>query len=151
MRPNMNGARPNISYFIQAHSYETRPFLKTSAVKTQYRAPWVPTVNRNNPPVNRKFSTGRRNFPTANRKFPTASRKFPTSSTKIHTADMGRKGKAIKSSACWIWKPTQNLSNKGLNNNSVSVMFKKYTYIDTQVPRTTLMIKAIGTVAALGT
>nr|GFB61907.1 hypothetical protein [Tanacetum cinerariifolium] len=81
MRPNMNGARPNISFFIQAHSYETRPFLKTSAVKTQYRAPWVPAGNRNIPPVNRKFSTRRRNFPPANRK-------FLTSSTKIHTADM---------------------------------------------------------------
>nr|GFC36286.1 hypothetical protein [Tanacetum cinerariifolium] len=86
MRPNMNCARPNRLFFIQVHSFETRPFLKTSAVKTQYRAPWVPTVNRNNPPVNRKFSIGRRNFPTANRKF--------------HTADMGRKGKAVKPSAC---------------------------------------------------
>nr|GEZ74860.1 hypothetical protein [Tanacetum cinerariifolium] len=81
-------------------------------VKTQYRALWVPTVNRNKPPVNRKFSTGRTNFPTANRKFPTASRKFPTDSIKIHTADIRRKGKAVKSSACWIWKPTHNLSNK---------------------------------------
>nr|GFC00070.1 hypothetical protein [Tanacetum cinerariifolium] len=90
MRPNMNSARPNKSFFNQAHSYETRPFLKPSAVKTQYRAPWVPTVNRNNPPVNRKFFTGRRNFPTVNRKFPTASRKFT----------MGRKGKAVKPSAC---------------------------------------------------
>nr|GFA12993.1 hypothetical protein [Tanacetum cinerariifolium] len=97
-----------------------------------HRAPWVPTINRNNFPVNRKFSTGRRNFPTVNRKFPTASRKFTTGSTKIRTADMGRKEKAIKPSACWIWKPTQNLSNKAPNNNSVSVMFKKYTYIDTQ-------------------
>nr|GEW24603.1 retrovirus-related Pol polyprotein from transposon TNT 1-94 [Tanacetum cinerariifolium] len=42
------------------------------------------------------------------------------------------KGKAIKASACWIWKPKQNLTNKGPNSNSVSVMFKKYTYIDTQ-------------------
>nr|GEY51292.1 hypothetical protein [Tanacetum cinerariifolium] len=116
----------------KAHSDDTRPFLKSSAVKTQYRAPWVPTINRNNFPVNRKFSTGRRNFPTVNRKFPTASRKFTTGSTKIRTADMGRKEKAIKPSACWIWKPTQNLSNKAPNNNSVSVMFKKYTYIDTQ-------------------
>nr|GEY97702.1 L10-interacting MYB domain-containing protein-like [Tanacetum cinerariifolium] len=65
---NPNGARKNKSFFIQAHSYETRPF--SSAVKTQYRALWVPTANRNNPPVNRKFSTGRRNFPTVNRKFP---------------------------------------------------------------------------------
>nr|GFA77033.1 ubiquitin hydrolase [Tanacetum cinerariifolium] len=77
-----------------------RPPLRSS-VKTPYRAPWVPTVNRYNPPVNKKFSTGRRNFPTANRKFPTGSRKFTTGSTRNHTADMGRKGKAVKPSACW--------------------------------------------------
>nr|GEY98106.1 ribonuclease H-like domain-containing protein [Tanacetum cinerariifolium] len=59
MRPNMNSARPNRSFFMQAHSYETRPFLKSSAVK-----------------------------------FPTASKKFTTGSIKIHTANMGRKGKA---------------------------------------------------------
>nr|GEX25292.1 hypothetical protein [Tanacetum cinerariifolium] len=82
-RPNMNGARPNRSFFNQASSYETRPFSKSSAVKTQNRAPWVSTVNSNNPPVNRKFSTGRRNIPTGNRKFPISSRKFPTGSTKI--------------------------------------------------------------------
>nr|GFB01619.1 hypothetical protein [Tanacetum cinerariifolium] len=70
-RPSMNGARP-------------RPFLKSSAVRTQYRSPWVPTVHGNNPPVSRKFSTGRRNFPTVTRKFPTAGRKFTTGSTKIH-------------------------------------------------------------------
>nr|GFA63463.1 hypothetical protein [Tanacetum cinerariifolium] len=130
-RPNMNGARPYKSFFNQASSYESRPFLKSSAVRTQYRAPWVPTVNRNNPPVSRKFSTGRRNFPTITRKFPTASRKFTTGSTKNHTADMGRKGKAVKPSACWTWNPSHKLSNK--------------------VPRTTLMTKVIGTVAALGT
>nr|GEV99174.1 ribonuclease H-like domain-containing protein [Tanacetum cinerariifolium] len=102
-------------------------------VKTQYRAPWMSTVNRNFPPVNRKFSTGSRNFPTVNRKFSTASRKFPTGSTKKNPiANMGMKGKGVKPSACWTWKPLQNLSNKGPKNNSVSVMFKKYTYIDTQ-------------------
>nr|GEX76549.1 hypothetical protein [Tanacetum cinerariifolium] len=102
MRPNVNRARPNRSFFIQAHSYENRHFLKSSEVKTQYRAPWVPTVNRNNSPVNRKFSIGRRNFPTVNRKFPTTSRKFTSGSTKTHTADMGRKGKAVKPSAYWV-------------------------------------------------
>nr|GFB91369.1 ribonuclease H-like domain-containing protein [Tanacetum cinerariifolium] len=93
-RPTMNGVRPYKSFFNQAPSYETRPFLKSSAVRTQYRAPCVPTVNRNNPPISRKFSTGRRNFLTVTRKFPTSSRKFTTCSTKNHTADMGRKGKA---------------------------------------------------------
>nr|GFB70850.1 hypothetical protein [Tanacetum cinerariifolium] len=135
-----------------APSYKTRPFLKSLAVKNPYRAPWVPTVNRYDPPVNRKFSIGRSNFPTANRKFPTASRKFTTGSTKYHTADMGRKGKAVKPSACWTWNPSQKLSNKGPNNNSVSMMFKKYIYIDTQgrLKRATLMSKIIRTVAALG-
>nr|GFB88825.1 hypothetical protein [Tanacetum cinerariifolium] len=104
-RPNMNCAKPNRSFFIQAPSYVTRLFLKSSTVKTQYRAPWVPTINRNNPPVSRKFSTGRRNFPTVTRKFPTASKKFTTCSTKNHTADMGRKGKAGSSQS--------NIDDKG--------------------------------------
>nr|GFA37371.1 ribonuclease H-like domain-containing protein [Tanacetum cinerariifolium] len=99
------------SFNKSAHSYTNRPFQRKSAVKTQYRAPWMTTVNRNFPPVNRKFLTG---------------------STKNPTADMGMKGKAVKPSACWTWKPSHNLSNKGPKNNSVSVMFKKYTYIDTQ-------------------
>nr|GEZ48849.1 hypothetical protein [Tanacetum cinerariifolium] len=100
VRTNMNGARPNITTFNkQAHSYANRPFQRTSAVRSHYRALWVPTVNRNFPPVNRKFSTGIRKFPTANRKFPTASRKFPTGSTKCSTADIGMKGKVIKPSA----------------------------------------------------
>nr|GFB05785.1 hypothetical protein [Tanacetum cinerariifolium] len=133
MRSNMNGARPNITSFNKlAYTYINRPFQRTSAVRSQYRAPWVPTVNRNFPPINRKFSTVSRNFSTVNRKFPIANRKFPTGGTKFSTADMGKKGKVVKPSACWFWKPLQNLSNKGLNSNSVSVMFKKYTYIDTQ-------------------
>nr|GEX43313.1 hypothetical protein [Tanacetum cinerariifolium] len=44
IRLTMNGARPYKSFF-QAPSYETRPFLKSSAIKNPYRAPWVPTVN----------------------------------------------------------------------------------------------------------
>nr|GEW09197.1 hypothetical protein [Tanacetum cinerariifolium] len=42
-RPTLNGARPYKSFF-HAPSYKTRPFLKSSAVKNPYRAPWVPTV-----------------------------------------------------------------------------------------------------------
>nr|GEV60912.1 hypothetical protein [Tanacetum cinerariifolium] len=96
---------------LTAHSYQKRSFQRTSAVRSQFRGPRVPTVNR---------------------KIPTVNRKFPTGNSKFSTADMGNKGKAIKAPACWIWKPTQSLSNKGLNSKCVSVMFKKYTYIDTQ-------------------
>nr|GEX75853.1 ribonuclease H-like domain-containing protein [Tanacetum cinerariifolium] len=40
--------------------------------------------------------------------------------TKGITADMGLKGKAVKPSACWFWRPSQNLSIKGPKNNSGS-------------------------------
>nr|GFB22826.1 hypothetical protein [Tanacetum cinerariifolium] len=92
MRPPLrsSGHRPHGGSRRPSH----RPAGLRPHVKTQYRAPWVPTVNRNNPSVNRKFSTSRRNFPTANRKFPTASRKFAIGITKNHTAYIGRKGKA---------------------------------------------------------
>nr|GEW80381.1 ribonuclease H-like domain-containing protein [Tanacetum cinerariifolium] len=107
------------SFNKSAHSYTNRPFQRKSTVRSQYRAPWVPTINRNFPPVNRKFSTSSRNFPTANKKFSTASRNFPTSSPKGPTADMGMNGKALKPSACWSWKPSQNLSNKGSSQKHI--------------------------------
>nr|GEU53568.1 copia protein [Tanacetum cinerariifolium] len=113
-----------------AHSYANRPVRRTSALRSPYRAPWVPTVNRNYPPVNRKFSTGSRKFPTTNRKFLTASRKFPTGSTKGSTADMGRKGKAVKPSACLFWRPSQNLSNKVPKNNKCIVLGKDFKLLD---------------------
>nr|GEV56119.1 uncharacterized mitochondrial protein AtMg00810-like [Tanacetum cinerariifolium] len=59
----------------------------TMEMRSDYRAPWVPTVNRNFPPVNRKFSTG-------SRKFPTASRKFLAGSSNYSTADIRMKRKA---------------------------------------------------------
>nr|GEV23282.1 ribonuclease H-like domain-containing protein [Tanacetum cinerariifolium] len=101
MRPNINAAQPNRTSFNKplADSYNKRPFQRTSVVRSQFRAPWVPTVNRN--------------FPTVNRKFLTTNRQFPTGGIKFSTADMGNKGKAVKASACWFWKPSQNLSNKG--------------------------------------
>nr|GEU34685.1 copia protein [Tanacetum cinerariifolium] len=119
VRPNMNVAQPKRTYFHKpAHSYNKRLFQRTSAVRSQFRDPRIATVNRK--------------FPTVNRKLPTVNRKFPTGNIKFSTVDMGNKRKAVKASACWFWKPSQNLSNKGPNSNSVSVMFKKYTYIDTQ-------------------
>nr|GFD15015.1 hypothetical protein [Tanacetum cinerariifolium] len=44
-RPTMNRARPYNTFF-QTPSFETRPFLKSSAVNNSYRAPWVSTANR---------------------------------------------------------------------------------------------------------
>nr|GFA86390.1 ribonuclease H-like domain-containing protein [Tanacetum cinerariifolium] len=111
-RPNMNAAQPKRTSFTKpAHSYVRSPFQRTSAVRTQFRVPRVSTVNP---------------------KFPTVNKKFPTGNSKLSIADLGNKGKAAKASACWIWKPKQNSTDKGPNINSVSVIFKKYQFIDTQ-------------------
>nr|GEY54821.1 hypothetical protein [Tanacetum cinerariifolium] len=37
---------------------------------------------------------------------------------RVSTTDLGNKGKAIKASACWIWRPKQNTTKKGPNYNS---------------------------------
>nr|GEX41245.1 hypothetical protein [Tanacetum cinerariifolium] len=81
-RPTMNGARPYKSFFIQAPSYETRAFLKSSAVKTPYRAPWVPTANKNDPPVNRKFSV-EEIFPLPIGNFPLLAENLPLVAQEI--------------------------------------------------------------------
>nr|GEW63457.1 uncharacterized mitochondrial protein AtMg00810-like [Tanacetum cinerariifolium] len=92
-RPYMNAAQPKrTSFYKPAHSYTKRHFQRTSAVRSEFRGSRVATVNR---------------------KFPTFNRKFPIGNIKFSTADLGNKGTAVKASACWIWKPTQNLSNKG--------------------------------------
>nr|GFB51285.1 hypothetical protein [Tanacetum cinerariifolium] len=46
------------------HGPPMKPMRPNMNVRPQYRAPWVPTVNRNFPPVNRKLPTGNLNVST---------------------------------------------------------------------------------------
>nr|GEZ45856.1 hypothetical protein [Tanacetum cinerariifolium] len=90
-RPNMNVAQPKKTSFAKpAHSYVRRPFHGRSAVRTQSQVPSVPTVTKRFPAVDSKFSTVKSTF----------------------SADWGNKGKAVKASACWIWRPIQNTTEK---------------------------------------
>nr|GEU75399.1 putative ribonuclease H-like domain-containing protein [Tanacetum cinerariifolium] len=110
-RPNMNVAQLKMTFFAKTtHSNVKRPFPRKSTVRTQPRVPRVSTVIEK--------------IPTVDLKFPTAKSTF--------IAALGNKGKAVKASACWIWRPKQNTTEKGPNYNGVSVTFKKYQYIDTQ-------------------
>nr|GEY85556.1 ribonuclease H-like domain-containing protein [Tanacetum cinerariifolium] len=110
-RTNMNVAQPKLRSFAKtSHSNVRRPFQRKSAVRTQSRVPRVSTITKQFPTVDSKFSTAKSTF----------------------TADLGNKGKAVKASAYWIWRPKQNTTKKGQNCNSVSLTFKKYQYIDTQ-------------------
>nr|GEZ51203.1 ribonuclease H-like domain-containing protein [Tanacetum cinerariifolium] len=103
---------PSVSETV-ASPITPKPFIKFVKPKdSQSKNKIDETKTPKKPPV--------KNFPTANRKFPTASRKFPAGSTKCSTADMGIKGKAVKPSACWFWKPSQNLYNKGSSQNNIN-------------------------------
>nr|GEV73356.1 hypothetical protein [Tanacetum cinerariifolium] len=82
MRSNMNGARPK----------------RTSAVRPQYRAPWVPTVNRNFPPVNRKLPTGNSNVSTI---YCCCSRHVNTVRPKA-VINRRNRVKDVQASACWV-------------------------------------------------
>ncbi|GJR68632.1 ribonuclease H-like domain-containing protein [Tanacetum coccineum] len=60
-------------------------------------------------------------FPTTRRaKFPLhCCSKVPTAKPRVD-AVKGNRGKAVKASACWIWKPKQNQLDQSLNLNGVS-------------------------------
>nr|GEZ85693.1 hypothetical protein [Tanacetum cinerariifolium] len=102
MRSNMNGARPK----------------RTSALRPQYRAPWVPTVNRNFPPVNRKLPTSNSNVSTV---CCCCSRHVNTARPKA-VINRRNRVKDVQASACWVWKPVKP--------NSASIILKRYDYID---------------------
>nr|GEW66286.1 retrovirus-related Pol polyprotein from transposon TNT 1-94 [Tanacetum cinerariifolium] len=91
-RINMNAAQPKRTYFSKTtHSYVRRPFQRKSTVRTQFQVPRVSTVNT---------------------KFPTVDSKFYTDKS-TSTAGLGNKGKAVKASTCYIWRPKQNSTEKG--------------------------------------
>nr|GEV21677.1 hypothetical protein [Tanacetum cinerariifolium] len=119
MRPNMNGARPNRTTFNkQAHSYANRSFQRTSVVRPQYRAPWVPTVNGNFPPVNRKLPTGNLNVSTV---CCCCSRHVNSARPKA-VINRRNKVKDVQAVACWVWKPVKP--------NSASIILKRYDYVE---------------------
>nr|GEU88197.1 hypothetical protein [Tanacetum cinerariifolium] len=95
-RTNMNVAQQKMTSFAKtAHSNVKRPFQGKSAVRTQFRVPRVSNVTKKFPTVDSKFSTAK----------------------STSTADLGNKRKAVKASACWIWRPKQNTTKKGPNFN----------------------------------
>nr|GEX00350.1 putative ribonuclease H-like domain-containing protein [Tanacetum cinerariifolium] len=98
-RTNLNVAQPKRTSFAKiAHEYVRKPFQGKLSVRTQFRVPRVSTVTKKFPTVDSKFSTVKSTF----------------------TADLGNKGKAVKSLACWIWRPKQNTIEKGYWDNGCS-------------------------------
>nr|GEX84696.1 ribonuclease H-like domain-containing protein [Tanacetum cinerariifolium] len=128
MRLNMNAARLNRTSFIKpVHSYTKRPYQRTSAVRSQSRALWVPTVSRN---------------------FSTVNIKFPTGSTKFSSADMEKKGNAtyptflimshlmedmcllVKDDAILLAKELSKLNNVLFNDSKCIMLGRDFKLLD---------------------
>nr|GEV13125.1 ribonuclease H-like domain-containing protein [Tanacetum cinerariifolium] len=103
--PNVNNALPTTYSYFKAHSPVRRPFIQKLASKT------------NN--FNEKGNTAKvSNVTTAGPKV-------------VVSAAEGKRNNAVKSSACWIWRPKGNLIDH-ISKDSGSYTLKIFNYVDPQ-------------------
>nr|GEU85445.1 hypothetical protein [Tanacetum cinerariifolium] len=102
-KPNVNDAKPNSNVFHTSHSPVRRHINQKSAGKTNNVNKIVNSAMVNN-----------------------------TARTKaVVSAAEGNRENAIKSSACWVWRPTGNVINH-ISKDSGSYMLKRFNYVDLQ-------------------
>ncbi|GKB27476.1 putative ribonuclease H-like domain-containing protein [Tanacetum coccineum] len=111
----VNDALPKTYSYFKAHSPVRRAFYQKSAAKT------------NN--LNEKVKTARVNNVT------TAGPKV------VVSAAVGNGENVVKSSACWIWRPTGNVIDH-TSKDSGSYMFKRFDYVDLQGRLKSWMLQA---------
>ncbi|GJQ93403.1 zf-CCHC domain-containing protein [Tanacetum coccineum] len=102
-KSKVNDALPTTYSYFKAHSLVRRAFNQKSVAKT------------NN--FNEKINTARVNNVTT------------VGSKAIVSAAEGNGKNAVKSSACWIWRPTGNVINHN-SKDSGSYMLKRFDYVD---------------------
>ncbi|GJY93206.1 putative ribonuclease H-like domain-containing protein [Tanacetum coccineum] len=104
-RPIVNSARIALNGFNIAHSHVRSPFNKY-------------TTNKNSK-FNEKVNTVRENVTIVGPK-------------AIVNDNKGNEANAVKASACWVWRPKHKFLDHVSRNNSASMSFKRFDYIDAQ-------------------
>ncbi|GJT58295.1 putative ribonuclease H-like domain-containing protein [Tanacetum coccineum] len=104
-KSKVNDALPKTYSYFKAHSLVRRAFNQKSAAKT------------NN--FNEKVKTTRANNVTT------------AGSKAVVSGAVGNGENAVKSSACWIWRPTGNVIDH-TSKDSGSYMLKRFDYVDLQ-------------------
>ncbi|GJZ43342.1 ribonuclease H-like domain-containing protein [Tanacetum coccineum] len=104
-KSKVNDALPKTYSHFKTHSPVRRAFNQKSAAKTYH--------------LNEKVKTARVNNVTT------------AGSKAVVSADVGYRENAVKSSACWIWRPTGNVIDH-TSKDSGSYMFKRFNYVDLQ-------------------
>ncbi|GJU69927.1 hypothetical protein Tco_1256186 [Tanacetum coccineum] len=97
--------RPSSNVFNRAHSHVRRPFNNF-------------TLNKNNN-FNEKVNTVRGNVTTIGPK-------------EVVSDNKGNEANVVKASACWVWRPKQNVIDHVSKHNSASMTFKRFDYVDAQ-------------------
>nr|GEY19998.1 hypothetical protein [Tanacetum cinerariifolium] len=104
-RPIVNGTKPSSNVFHKSHSPARRTFNQRIAPKNSDLKDTVNTVKVNN---------------------------VTNAGIKVVVSVVqGNKENAIKSSACWIWRPTGNVIDH-ISKDSGSYMLKRFNYVDLQ-------------------
>ncbi|GJZ36999.1 ribonuclease H-like domain-containing protein [Tanacetum coccineum] len=104
-RPTVNSARPSSNVFNRAHSHVRRPFNKY-------------TTNKNSN-FNEKVNIVRENVATVGPK-------------AVVSDNKGNEANVVKASTCWVWRPKHKVLDHVSRNNSASISFKRFDYVDTQ-------------------
>nr|GFB78467.1 hypothetical protein [Tanacetum cinerariifolium] len=101
-RPTTNKAetvkKPTVKYAEMKRVQRETTRSQNRVVRPQYRAPWVPTVNRNFPLINRKLPTGNSNVSTV---CCCCSRHVNTARPKT-VINRKNRVKDVQASACWV-------------------------------------------------
>ncbi|GJZ86683.1 hypothetical protein Tco_0658293 [Tanacetum coccineum] len=115
LRTAVNNARPMKNVINNAYSTARRPFNKITAYNNSNFNKRVNIVNDKN--INAAWPNAVVNI---------ARPKAVLSNVK------GNKGNVVKASACRVWRPKHNVLNHVSRNNSASMSFKRFDYVDAQ-------------------
>nr|GEU39220.1 hypothetical protein [Tanacetum cinerariifolium] len=104
-RPTVNDTKPSFNVFHKSHSPVRRTFNQRTTPKNSDLKETINTVKVNN---------------------------VTTAGTKVEvSAVQGNGENVVKSSACWIWRPTRNVIDY-ISKDSGSYMLKRFNYVDLQ-------------------
>ncbi|GKG12392.1 hypothetical protein Tco_0346629 [Tanacetum coccineum] len=103
-KPVVHSAKSMSHFFKQAKSTVQRPFYKKTTLTSRY--------------VNQKLNTAMRPYHT--------ERPIAVNTARSCTAPINvvraKRVNAVRTSACWVWRPTRP--------NGASLVFNRYNYID---------------------
>ncbi|GJT53908.1 hypothetical protein Tco_0988962, partial [Tanacetum coccineum] len=114
-RTTVNNAGPMKKVINNAYSTARRPFNKITAANNN-------NFNKRVNNVNNKNVNGARPNAVVNTARPKA----------VLSAVKGNKGNAVKTSACWVWRPKHKVLDHVSRNNSASMSFIRFDYVDAQ-------------------